>query len=201
MTVPALGSGFANPVFGSQATFRAILNAMARPGTVEAIPDSAEAPPPLNVGAAAFLLTLADGDTPVFIDAIAPNHMKSIAEWLGFQTGARLVDQPDDADFAVITDPGSIPSLSIFRQGTPEYPDRSATVVLQVAHFAGPRSLHLTGPGIQHSATLQPSPLPETLVAEFARNHRQFPLGVDVVFASDRALAALPRTTKIERGA
>ena len=34
----ALGGGFADPVFQSQAAFRAIMDAMARPGSAQALP-------------------------------------------------------------------------------------------------------------------------------------------------------------------
>jgi len=50
----------------------------------------------------------------------------------------------------------------------------------------------LRGPGIKASAQLS---LPET--AAFQANARRFPLGVDFVFTSGTALAALPRTTEV----
>ena len=69
-------SGFATPVLSAQTTFRAVLNALARPGSVHPMTVAVSVPPPLAAGAAAIALTLCDHDTPIWLDAgyrIIPN--------------------------------------------------------------------------------------------------------------------------------
>jgi alpha-D-ribose 1-methylphosphonate 5-triphosphate synthase subunit PhnH len=66
--------------------------------------------------------------------------------------------------------------------------------------MGGPH-LRLSGPGIKGDATLAVSPLPKDFVAQWAANHAGFPLGVDLIFAADARLAALPRSTAIVEGA
>ena len=63
-----IAPGFADPVFDSQATFRAALDALARPGRVAALPPVLTPPAPLNPATAALCLTLADLDTPLWLD-------------------------------------------------------------------------------------------------------------------------------------
>ena len=46
-----IGTGFHQPVFQAQSAFRAILDALARPGTVQALGETVDAPAPLSAGA------------------------------------------------------------------------------------------------------------------------------------------------------
>ncbi len=64
MHTQALEGGFANPVLGAQATFRALMDAMSRPGTIHTLNNDAAPPHPLGIAQGAAALTLADHDTP-----------------------------------------------------------------------------------------------------------------------------------------
>lgn len=195
-----LGGGFADPVFDSQAVFRAVLDAMARPGAVLPMPRRATPPTPLNTSAAAILLALADADTPVFLDGGFADT-SSIAGWIRFHAGAPVVDAPEQASFAVIGDPHELRSFDGFGQGSAEYPDRSATLVLQVPGLSSGEVLTLRGPGVRDAATLAVPGLPDSFAEMWSRNRAAFPLGVDLIFAAPDAVAALPRTTEIVVGA
>lgn len=195
----AIEGGFAQPVFDAQGIFRALMDATARPGTVHAVPELAAPPAPLTPEGGAVALTLCDHDTPVWLDpALAADA--AVAAWLGFQTGAPLTPTPAEAHFAFVSDPGGLIGLENFAQGAQAYPDRSTTLILQVATLDGGAPLTLRGPGIETAARLSPDPLPRHFVEQWAGNNARFPRGIDLVLVTRGALAALPRTTRIATG-
>ena len=55
-------------VIAAQATFRAVMDAMARPGTLQAVRYPAAAPAPMMSGTAAVALALFDQETPIWLD-------------------------------------------------------------------------------------------------------------------------------------
>lgn len=188
--------GFADPVFDAQAIFRAVMDAMARPGTIQSAKAETQPPRPLSPAAAAVALTLCDNDTPLWLDP-ALKHTQAVASWLGFHTGAPLADTPPDAHFAVVADPASLIALENFAQGTQEYPDRSTTLILQVASLSAGNTLIFEGPGINGCMTCAPASLPRHFVEQWKQNRARFPRGVDLVLAAPEGIACLPRTTRI----
>jgi len=190
-----LTAAFADPVLSVQATFRAILNAMARPGSLQTLDVALSPPPPLNKGAAAVALTLCDQDTPVWLDAELRTSA-SVCEWLSFHCGCPLVDDPATAAFAFADRPAKVPAFETFNIGTADYPDRSTTIVLQVDTLGSERGLILSGPGIRDRSALSAAPLPSDMRDRLARNRSLFPLGVDLILATHDAIAALPRSLR-----
>ena len=83
-------------------------------------------------------------------------------------------------------------ALDRFPLGTPEYPDRAVTLIVEVAALA-PANALLSGPGI---ATVQEARLPE--IDAFAANRARFPLGFDCYFCAGAEIAALPRSSQVE---
>jgi alpha-D-ribose 1-methylphosphonate 5-triphosphate synthase subunit PhnH len=191
-----LAPAFADPVRGSQAVFRSVMDAMARPGTIVETGGLAQAPHPLGLAAAAVALTLIDYETPVWLDpALAQSG--EVAAWLRFHTGARLADDPGRAAFGFIADPLRMPRLEAFSQGSMEYPDRAATLVLQVERLSDDGGFCLSGPGVRGSRSLSASPLPADFAARMRANRALFPRGVDIVLACATTLAALPRSVHV----
>src|SRR3954464_3830470 len=86
-TIAELPAGFVDKVLSAQSTFRSVMDAMARPGSVQRIVAAAGAPSPLMRGAAAIALTLFDHDTPVWLDP-AMAETSNVAKWLKFHAGA-----------------------------------------------------------------------------------------------------------------
>ncbi len=196
MTAPA----FADPVFQSQAVFRNIMRAMAQPGTLVPVEVELAPPAPLTSAAAAALLTLVDFETPLWIaPSFAAASGRAVADYLVFHTGAPLAHSPDKAAFALVDLIGDELRLADFAQGTPEYPDRSTTIVAQGASFGAGAPLKLTGPGIDGEMELQAAPLPHDFLAQWAANRARFPLGVDLVLASEAELIGLPRSAAISQ--
>ncbi len=187
MHADALAGGFASAPEQSSRVFRAALDAMSRPGTIVGVAGAAP-PKPLSPAAGALILTLCDRTTPLFL---APSHdTAEVRQWIAFHCAAPIV-AADAASFAVGTWAALAP-LDRFSIGTPEYPDRSATLIAEMETLvaSGPR---LTGPGIRNEARLS---LPETQA--FRANAARFPLGWDMFLTAGNQIAALPRTTKVE---
>jgi alpha-D-ribose 1-methylphosphonate 5-triphosphate synthase subunit PhnH len=126
VNAPAIGSA----VFAAQSTFRKVMDAMARPGSIQTVASTAAAPGPLSPAAAAIALTLFDHDTPIWLGA--PFATDAIASWLRFNTGCPIVGDQGQSAFALAGDSAALPPLETFALGTPDYPDRSTTVILQV---------------------------------------------------------------------
>ena len=190
-----LAPAFDDPALASQAAFRTVMEAMARPGLMRPLP-SRLAPPPLSPTAAAVALTLLDYETPFWLDqglAAAPE----VAAWLSFHTGAPLALDSARATFAFVSDPAAMPPFETFSPGTLEYPDRSTTLVLQVARFGEGDALALSGPGIAGSRSFSAQPLPPDFRTRLIANREMFPRGVDLVLVSPDAVAALPRSVRV----
>jgi alpha-D-ribose 1-methylphosphonate 5-triphosphate synthase subunit PhnH len=191
----AIRPGFGDAVAQSQAMFRLAMQAMARPGKVLNVGAGLLPPAPLGATAGALLLTLCDFETSVWLDpALAEGE--AVAQFIRFHTGARLVASPADAAYAAISDAARMPPLASFAQGTPEYPDRSATLILQVRELKS-SGWRLEGPGIDGHALFSASPLPSDFVQQARANRGQFPCGVDMFFTTNAEMAALPRSTRL----
>jgi len=188
-----LSPGFADPVLDAQASFRAILEAMSRPGRIQHIAAPINPPAPLCTAAAAAMLTLADADTPVWLDAGEP-----VTDWLRFHCGAPITQDIVTARFVLAC--GAAPSLAALDIGTDEDPQLGATLILQVAGLIADEGWHLTGPGIQHEHRLRVLGAPADFVSTWARNQALFPRGVDVLLCAGDSIAALPRSVMIAEG-
>ncbi|WP_257178436.1 MULTISPECIES: phosphonate C-P lyase system protein PhnH [Bradyrhizobium] len=195
-TIAELPPGFADKVLSAQSTFRSVMDAMARPGSVQRIVPMAGAPDSVMRGTAAIALTLFDHDTPLWLDARMAASPDA-AKWLKFHTGAPLVQDSSVASFALIGDGAALPPLERFALGTSEYPDRSTTIILQVESLDAGRSFELRGPGIDGAARLDASIKPFDLFERLQVNEALFPRGIDVVLVADDALVAIPRTTRV----
>jgi alpha-D-ribose 1-methylphosphonate 5-triphosphate synthase subunit PhnH len=191
----AVAAGFAEPVLAAQSTFRTVMDAMARPGAVRRLAGIA-ARAPLSPAAAAIALTLLDYETPFWLDAPLAAAAQ-VARWISFHTGAPLTRDPAAAAFAFVADSAAAPPFATFAQGSAEYPDRSTTLVLQVARLAEGSGFVLRGPGIAGSRRLAASPLPADFLDQLAQNRARFPRGVDIVLAAADAVAALPRSIHV----
>lgn len=186
MQAETLTGGFSNPAVQSAHAFRSIMEAMARPGTLQDV-RGAEPPAPLSNAAGSVLLTLCDFDTPVFLAGAADNA--DVRAWLAFHAGAPVTG-PSRAMFAV-GDWAALMPLSAYPIGTSEYPDRSATLIVECATLEASGAV-LRGPGIKSEARLT---VPD--VAAFQDNNALFPLGLDFILTCGTRLAALPRTTDV----
>jgi alpha-D-ribose 1-methylphosphonate 5-triphosphate synthase subunit PhnH len=194
-------AGFADPVRASQACFRALLEALARPATPSTVPLPGFAArmrtlDGLAPAAAALALTLCDHDTTVWRSSGLEGP--AVEAFVRFHCGAPLVRSPGEALFAFVARPDELPPLAEFASGTDEYPDRSTTAIVQVADFATDRGWRLRGPGIRGEARLAVEGLGAAFAAAWQANRGRFPRGVDVVFVCGERIVGLPRSTRME---
>ena len=194
-TVAELPAGFADKVLSAQSTFRSVMDAMARPGSVQRIEPVAGAPAGMMRGTAAIALTLFDHDTPIWLDA-SLSQTSAVAKWLKFHTSAPVITDPSIASFALIGDAPVLPALDRFSFGSNEYPDRSTTLILQVDSLTQGPAIELRGPGIDGTTMLQAAIQPPDLLERLAINQALFPRGIDVVLVHDDTIVAIPRTTR-----
>ena len=183
--------GFADPVADAQDAFRAVLDAMSRPGRVFRPSRPPAAPAPLCPAAAAVLLCLADNETPLWLDA-GPEA----GDWARFHAGCPVVADPSEAAFALAT--AAPPALAALRPGTDEDPHLSATLILQVRALTEGVGWRLSGPGIADAHRLRVAGAPDGFVAAWAANHARFPRGADVILCAGDRVAALPRSVRVE---
>jgi alpha-D-ribose 1-methylphosphonate 5-triphosphate synthase subunit PhnH len=187
----------ADPAIVSQAAFRAVMDAMSRPGEIRALPTSLRPPAPLDPTAAAIACALLDYETPVWLDPPLAAAAE-VAAWLRFETGAPLAADPRRAAFALIADPAALPPFESFSFGTSDYPDRATTLVIQVERFGRGETMRLSGPGLPSRRDFSATPLPGDFVPRMIANRETFPRGVDFLLVGEGAVAALPRSVRIE---
>ena len=128
-----IAAGFADPALDAQATFRCLLEAIAHPGRIVIAPDGLPAPP-----APLLRAGLRRSPDPARLRDAALARPgagdAAVIDSLRLHCGCPIVPQAK-ARFALLAGPGA--PLAAFDQGTPEYPDRSATLIWQVREPRG----------------------------------------------------------------
>src|ERR1700743_2405662 len=195
-TIAEMPAGFADKVISAQNTFRSVMEAMARPGSVQHIAATVGAPAGVMQGAAAIALTLFDHDTPIWLDP-SLSASSEVSKWLKFHTSAPVVSDPSICSFALIGDAAALPDLGRFSFGSAEYPDRSTTLIVQLESLGEGPAFELRGPGIDGIARLQAKIQPRDLFERLGVNAALFPRGIDVVLVHDDSIVAIPRTTRL----
>ncbi|WP_353190388.1 phosphonate C-P lyase system protein PhnH [Pandoraea pnomenusa] len=202
-----LQPGFADPVHDAQRVFRAVLDALARPGQLRSVGSRLAESEEASIAARATLLALADATTAVWLQAPLPE----VASALRFHTGAPLLCGEAElprAQFALLTDPTRCPALARFAFGTAESPEHSATLIVDVPTLAAGHAandthrdglhLRLRGPGIATHTDVTVGGLDAAFWQARAALAPRFPAGLDLLIASGDAVLGLPRTTHVE---
>lgn len=197
MSAALVNKGFAAPVRDAQAVFRTVMLAMSRPGTVRRLSMPLPTAGAMAPAAACIALALCDFETPVWLAPSLARDEEAVG-FLRFHTGAPIVSDPGQAHFAFVRTLEELPDLGVFALGELDYPDRSTTIVAEVAGFHEDRGWRLTGPGIERDCRFLADPAPWDFAARLEANHRLFPRGVDFVFAAGDRIAALPRSVHVE---
>ncbi|EKN4208413.1 phosphonate C-P lyase system protein PhnH [Yersinia ruckeri] len=187
-------SHFNHPINDSQQAFRHILKAMSEPGVQVTLPHR-QGWGKLNPAATSLLLTLADQETTVYLaDGLTSD---SIWKNLRFHTGAAAATSLQQADFAIFHQEITAEQLAHCPAGNEVSPERSVTVVIQIASLHQGTPLRLRGAGIEQQRQISPC-LPTALLNYLIARPKTFPMGIDFLFTCGENLMAIPQTTHLE---
>jgi alpha-D-ribose 1-methylphosphonate 5-triphosphate synthase subunit PhnH len=189
-------TGFSDNSRQSNEIFRTVMNALSHPGRVFDLTSEIACPTALNRAATAVVMALADYETPIWL---APNVASDQATaHFNFHTGCTVSATAADALFAIANTTSDLSFLESLAVGTSENPHQSATLILMIDGFADAEGLKLSGPGIKDLAYVNPQRLPDDVISLITQNEKLFPLGIDLLLASDDQLVGIPRSTKLE---
>jgi len=157
------------------------------------IPENAHA------AAAALLLALLDQDCKVWLSGgFANTHA---AAWLRFHTGCTLVTNSIEADFVWIAHANELPAFENLAQGNAQYPELSATCVVQVMEYGTVPSADawtLSGPGVNGTGHLKLAGLSDNFVSARRSSQVHAPCGIDFFFTHNDSLIGLPRSSLVQ---
>ncbi len=181
----------------TQMVFPAIVEAMSNPGKIIVCNDLPDSPSPLHKSTAAICQSLADFETPLWVDTdiaacgMALNHLR-------FRCGCRITVDPIQACTALLTNGDAVGVFKRFNIGTDERPELSATLIVQVAGMTADEGVRLSGPGIKTERRLELDGVGTSFWAAVAANGTYFPCGVDFIVTANDSFVCLPRTIKVE---
>jgi alpha-D-ribose 1-methylphosphonate 5-triphosphate synthase subunit PhnH len=177
----------------SQAVFRAVLQALARPGRIYQLPAVREFPRADARYGYAILAALADGEVSICLTGAS----EAECAFASLGTGARL-SRVGEADYALALEDDPTVPISLTR-GELETPEDGATLVALVRRIgADGLALSCAGPGVRSSTRLRVAGLSSETMA--ARNVAcsAYPLGIDLILVDvDGRVAGIPRTTTV----
>lgn len=182
----------------SLSVFRAVLEALSRPGKVVDLPAGvATSVPP----AAVPVLALADLDVSVATFEVGDGPMW--ASSIRSVTGCRLAPAAD-ADMILAERPPTADEVSSLRVGTAHAPERGARLfvrcdaITEGSTSAG-TTIRIKGPGASAGRTITVIGVGGDVFGALAAANRAFPAGVDTwLVAGDRRMVGIPRSSRID---
>ena len=185
-----------NAITKDHATFRALLSAMSRPGSIHGLPQPDDTSGK-NSMVITMLHSLMDNEVTCYV---MDGGQDGLSFDIAMCTGGKQADC-NTADFLIFPEGSSHGMLTDAKRGTLEYPDSGATVIYLVSelHDSG-GEVTLQGPGI--NGIVRPlirGLAPDELEMLRAVN-AEFPLGVDTLFLDTAGrIMCIPRSTRIGR--
>jgi alpha-D-ribose 1-methylphosphonate 5-triphosphate synthase subunit PhnH len=194
-----------DPVFDAQTAFRALLDRMARPGTVAPL-GVADPRCPLAAcrALAALARTLVDHEVAFAVVAAGEGRegqAGDLARYLVMATGSRPTEAAS-ADFVFVLGPVPGGLLTGVRRGIPAFPDDSATVVALVPDLEAGDGLTvaLQGPGVPPNTAATLAGLTAADLADRDAANAEPPCGIDLMLIDPAGrFLCLPRSTKVRR--
>jgi len=206
LSLQDMAPGFADSTAQSQLVFRCALDALARPGTPVSLPAAALVSPTSGThdAAASLLLALLDQDCALWLSPTLADG--PAAAWLRFHTGCRVEQDCSKADFVWAASIAELPPLQALSQGSSEYPDQSATCVVEVTAWRAAAetevdAVSLRGPGVRDVLTLAVDGMDASFLQQHHAMQEHAPCGVDMFFCAGEAVLGFPRSVRLNRGA
>lgn len=179
--------------------FRAILEAMSRPGGIVQLPAAVPGQARM-VYLFHILETLLDQESSHYlIDGEGSMQLDRTLYEATKSPRVRL----EEADFIIAPYGSTKGAITRAKRGRPEYPDLSATVIYLIDSLSCDRESIVTcclqGPGIADRMALPSMEgFDQRELFQLSTVNRDFPLGVDALFVDpDGRLMAIPRSTQI----
>jgi len=182
-----------------QTAFRVFLDSMARPGQLRRL-DASKLAPPAELAAASALvgLCLLDSEVSFHCAGFSPE----VAEYFRINTNSRPATAAE-ADFVFLAGSSRLDEVAVAKTGDPEYPELSATLVLQVSQLseepmAGGLRVATSGPGVDGVQRFSVSGLDTAFLTLLRRTNEEFPLGLDLILTCGDSVMSLPRSQRLE---
>ncbi|MFE5813330.1 phosphonate C-P lyase system protein PhnH [Streptomyces sp. NPDC056479] len=181
------------PPAQAQGVFRAVLDALARPGTVTRVPAAVAAEVP-----SALLPVLALADLGTGIRVLEEDGAGLWSDVVSVATNAPVVPL-EQARLVAAVRPVAPEEILRLARGAADTPEDGAVLCLPVSALeGGPRTWRLSGPGVPGEREVAPDGLPDGFVEARAEAVGGFPAGVDLMLAApDGSLMGLPRSTTV----
>jgi len=195
-------AGFGDETQSSQSIFRAALNALSYPGKLTELKHDANPPVDADPITSVLLLALLDSESSLWLSHSLKNTL--VSSWLQFHTDCTVTENIEKADFVWIKNLDELPQLIQLQTGTDQYPDRSATCIIEIESLTQKSengAFLLQGPGIKDKSDLEIKGWSKQECVRWNEfwnsNNDLFPCGVDVFLSDGKALVGLPRTTAL----
>ncbi|HEX4248943.1 MAG TPA: phosphonate C-P lyase system protein PhnH [Pseudonocardia sp.] len=187
------------PPVVSHRVFRAVLDALARPGSPAHLPGWTSSGAGYETPAALLpLLALADLGTGIHV-LEQPEVATRWSDALATATSAPVVPL-ERARLVGALRPITPAEVGALCRGTALAPEDAALLAVAVTDLVGgPARWVLSGPGVPGTRTIAPAGVPEGFLAARADAVHRYPIGIDVLLvAPDGRVLGLPRGTSID---
>lgn len=192
-------------VHDGQATFRALLDAMSRPGRIFQAParEYSGAPTGITAHTLSVLKTFCDHRV-----SFSVADMSGREEWERYlAVNLAAPSRPvDEGDYVIFDGAAYDEAFARLRRGSLEFPEASATAILAVERLDASSDLgqsacvlSVSGPGVDGSVSVRAHGLDRRYPQDRARSVMDFPLGIDLIFVDTAArVVGIPRTSRVE---
>ncbi len=200
ISLSKLSAGFENIQRDSQRIFRTVMDSFSRPGLLFEISPIVQASQGEGQSVAGtLLLALMESASSLYVSKNL--HSTQWPSFLKFHTGCVLSQDSSHAQFIWIQEMQDLPSLMNCALGSPEFPDQSCTLIIDVPAIHSPSTPRAgqvwSGPGIKEPLAVDIMGLPKAFWVERQTLQNLYPCGVDVIFCTPSQIASLPRSTHI----
>jgi len=198
-------TGF-DDIFDSQATFRALLDALSRPGTIRRLPARPYASAPQGFCAPALTILKTMCDHRVSFSIGSSSRRPDLVSYLTMNLSTPF-EEVEKADYVLFEGERFDPDFANLNHGTLEFPEFSATALLCVRRLSDGgqialpgSSLRFRGPGVKGTASLRAAGLDARYLEERSRANQFYPMGIDLFLVdADGRVAGIPRVSVVEQ--